>query len=123
VTFAAPAESYDRYMGRYSRRLAPLFADFAGVDHARRAPDVGCGPGALTGHLAERVGAAGVAAADPSEQFAAACAERVPGADVRMAGAESLPWAADSFDAVLCQLVLNFVDDPLRGASEMRRVA
>jgi ubiquinone/menaquinone biosynthesis C-methylase UbiE len=123
VTFAAPAESYDRYMGRYSRRLAPLLAGFAGVASGMRVLDVGCGPGALTEHLAARVGAALVAAADPSQSFAEACAARVPGADVRAAGGERLPWPDDAFDAVLSQLVVNFMDDPPRGVSEMRRVA
>ena len=115
MTFAAPAESYDRYMGRYSRRLAPLLADFAGVGPGLRVLDVGCGPGALTEQLASRVGAELVAAVDPSAPFAEACATRVPGADVRAGGGEQLPWADDSFDAVLSQLVVNFMDDPPGG--------
>jgi SAM-dependent methyltransferase len=122
VTFAAPAESYDRYMGRYSRRLAPPFADFAAVRAGMRALDVGCGPGALTECLADRLGPERVAAADPSARFVEACAARVPGADVRRAGAEDVPWADRTFDAALAQLVLNFVDDPTRGAREMLRV-
>jgi SAM-dependent methyltransferase len=123
MTFAAPAESYDRFMGRYSRRLAPLLADFAEVGAGMRVLDVGCGPGALTEVLAGRAGADLVAAVDPSESFAQACAARVPGADVRAGGGERVPWADDSFDAVLSQLVVNFMDDPPRGVSEMRRVA
>jgi ubiquinone/menaquinone biosynthesis C-methylase UbiE len=123
MTFAAPAESYDRYMGRYSRRLAPLLADFAGVGSGTRVLDVGCGPGALTEQLAGRAGAELVAAVDPSESFAEACAARVPGADVRAGGGERLPWADDSFGAVLSQLVVNFMDDPPEGVREMRRVA
>jgi ubiquinone/menaquinone biosynthesis C-methylase UbiE len=123
VTFAAPAESYDRYMGRWSRRLAPLLADFAALESGMRVLDVGCGPGALSEHLAGRVGAELLAAADPSESFAAACAARVPGADVRRSAGERLPWEDGSFDAVLSQLVVNFMDDAPRGVAEMRRVA
>lgn len=110
-------------MGRYSRRLAPLLAAFAGVRPGLRALDVGCGPGSLTARLADVLGAQQVAAAEPSEPFAAACAERVPGADVRRAGAESLPWADGSFDAVLSQLAVNFLTDAHQGVREMRRVA
>jgi ubiquinone/menaquinone biosynthesis C-methylase UbiE len=123
VTFAAPADSYDRYMGRYARRLAPLLAAFGGVAPGMRVLDVGCGPGALTEHLAGHVGAEQVAAIDPSEPFAQACAARVPGADVRAAGGERLPWEDDAFDAVLSQLAVNFMADPPQGVSEMRRVA
>jgi ubiquinone/menaquinone biosynthesis C-methylase UbiE len=122
MTFAAPAEAYDRYMGRWSRRLAPPLADLAGVERGMRVLDVGCGPGSLTEHLAERVGAAQVHAADPSEPFAAACAARVPGADVRVASAQRLPWADGAVDVVLSQLVVNFLEDPLAGVCEMARV-
>ena len=66
MSFTVSADAYDRYMGRYSRRLAPLFADLARVKPEQRVLDVGCGPGALTSELAMRVGADRVAAADPS---------------------------------------------------------
>ena len=56
MNFDAAAESYDAFMGRYSSRLSPLLADFAGVGQARRALDVGCGPGALTAELVRRLG-------------------------------------------------------------------
>ncbi len=123
MSFAVPAEAYDRYMGRYSRPLAPLFAQFAGVRPGQRVLDVGCGPGALTAQLAEEVGAERVAAADPSPGFARACAERIRGADVRTAPAEDLPWPDGAFDAVLAQLVVSFVSRPEAASREMRRVA
>jgi SAM-dependent methyltransferase len=123
VAFAVGGDPYDRFMGRYSRLLAPRLIDFAGVEAGMRALDVGCGPGALTAALAERLGATSVAAADPSEPLLAACAARVPEADARVAPAEKLPWPDESFDAVLSQLVLNFVTDADAAAGEMRRVA
>ena len=122
MSFAVSADAYDRYMGRYSRVLAPLFADFAGVEAGQRALDVGCGPGALTAELGTRVGADRVAAVDPAAGFSRACADRVPGADVRTAPAEELPWPAASFDAVLSQLVVSFVRDADAAVREMRRV-
>ena len=57
VSFAVAADAYDRFMGRYSMPLAPLFADLAGVVAGQRVLDVGCGPGALTSELVRRVGA------------------------------------------------------------------
>lgn len=122
MTFAVAGEAYDRFMGRYSRKLAPRFMEFAGIEAEMSVIDVGCGPGALTERLAERVGADRVAAVDPSEPFVAACAQRVPGADVRQAGAEELPWPDGGFDAALSQLVINFLRDAPAGAAEMRRV-
>jgi len=72
--------------------------------------------------LADRVGAANVAAIDPAPQFAAACRERNPGADVREGVAEELPWVEGEFGAVLSSLVIGFMRDPDRGVREMARV-
>lgn len=122
MAFAISGDSYDRYMGRYSGELAPRLIAFAGIRRGLRVLDVGCGSGVLTAALAELLGASNVAAADPSETLLAACAERVPGAAVRLAPAERLPWPADSFEAVLSQLVLNFVRDADVAVAEMCRV-
>jgi len=122
MTFAVSAESYDRFMGRYSRPLATAFASFARIRGGTRVLDVGCGPGALTGELVSRVGVDAVAAVDPSEGFVDAVRERFPGVDVRVAPAETLPFPAASFDAALAQLVVHFMGDPVAGVSEMARV-
>lgn len=112
--------AYDSFMGRYSMRLAPLFADFAGIEAGQRVLDVGAGTGALTGELVRR--GARTAAAEPSSAFVAALLRRFPEADVREAGAESLPWPDESFDAALAQLVLAFMSDARAGLAEMHRV-
>jgi SAM-dependent methyltransferase len=113
--------AYDRWMGRFSRRLAPAFADFAGVEHGERVLDVGAGTGALAEELIRR--AAVVAAADPASGFVAALRDRFPDADVRKAPAEELPWPDDSFDLALAQLVVPFMEDAPAGVGEMKRVA
>jgi SAM-dependent methyltransferase len=69
MQFAAPAEHYDRFMGRYTPSLAAALADAASVNNGERVLDVGCGPGGLTRELAARVGAANVAAIDPALQM------------------------------------------------------
>ena len=122
MSFDVAADAYDRFMGRYSRLLAPQMADLAGVGVGQRVLDVGCGPGALTSELVARVGAANVAAVDPSEPFVAAARSRFPGVDVRQATAELLPFEAGAFDASLAQLVVHFMADPVAGLAEMRRV-
>jgi SAM-dependent methyltransferase len=122
VQFTAPAEHYDRFMGRYLPTLAPAFADAAGVRAGMRVLDVGCGPGGLTRELVERTSAEQVAAIDPSPQFAEACRARFPGADVRDGGAEDLPWEDGAFDAALASLVIGFMRDADAGVREMARV-
>lgn len=114
--------AYDAFMGRYSRPLASRFADFAGVSAGQQALDVGCGPGALTGELVQRLGFARVAACDPSEPFVVVCTERNPGVDVRPGSAERVPFDDASFDLALSQLVLHFVSEPAAAGSEMARV-
>jgi SAM-dependent methyltransferase len=116
------ADAYDRFMGRYSVQLAPQLADLAGVTGDQRALDVGCGPGALTAELVDRLGADHVAAIDPSEPFVTAVAERYPGVDARQGSAEKAPYGNDEFDVVLAQLVIHFLKDPVAGVAEMRRV-
>jgi SAM-dependent methyltransferase len=120
--FDVAAEAYDRYMGQWSRKLAPQLVDFSGVRSGQQVLDVGCGPGALTEVLAARLGAAGVAAVDPSESFVAAARTRLPGVDVRQAPAERLPFDAGAFDAALASLVVHFMTDPVAGLAEMARV-
>ena len=118
----ANASAYQRFMGRYSDKLSHEFARAAGVGPGQHVIDVGCGSGALTVVLAEIVGAENVAGVDPSEPFVAEARTRVPGADLRVGPAESLPFEDASFDAALSQLVFHFVQDPAQSVAEMRRV-
>jgi len=122
VGFDVAAESYDRFMGRYSLLLSPQLAEFAGVRGGQRVLDVGCGPGALTAELVLRLGPAAVSAVDPSEPFVAAARTRYPGVEVLQASAEQLPFPDQAFDAALAQLVVHFMSDPVAGLAEMARV-
>lgn len=121
MSFAVAADAYDRFMGRYSTPLAPRFLDFAKVGSGP-VLDVGCGPGALTAVLVERLGPDAVAAADPSEPFVAAARERYPGVRVERAPAEAMPFDEGQFAASLAQLVVHFMSDPVAGLREMTRV-
>lgn len=112
--------AYDAFMGRYSRRLAPVFADFASVPAGSSVADVGAGTGALTTELIAR--GLRVSAADPSPQFVDALHTRLPEIDAQVAPAEQLPWPDKSFDAALAQLVVAFMSDAPAGVREMRRV-
>src|SRR6185437_1420827 len=119
--FLVGGDEYDAFMGRYSQKLAPLFADFAGVPAGARALDVGAGTGALTGELFAR--GASVAAADPSPEFVAVLRERFPELEVQEAPAEELPFETGTFDVALAQLVVAFMSDAPAAVAEMARVS
>jgi SAM-dependent methyltransferase len=122
MSFEVGADAYWRFIGRYSEKLAVELADYAGVEPGQRALDVGCGPGALSAVLAERLGPSHVAALDPSAPFVDAARSRLPGVDIRLASAESIPFDDDTFDVALAELVVHFMSDPVAGLREMARV-
>lgn len=121
ATFRA-ADMYERFVGRYAPSLSAALLEAVGIEPGSRLLDVGCGPGGLTRALAAVVGAENVSAVDPSKPFADTCREQLPGADVRVAAAEELPFTDDSFDGAFAQLVVNFMSDAERGVAEMKRV-
>jgi SAM-dependent methyltransferase len=116
------ADSYARFMGRFSEPLAPEFARVV-RDVRGRVLDVGCGPGVLTDVLVRRYSAKRVDAIDPTPGFVEAARARLPGVDVRLGTAEELPYADGSYEVAFAQLVVHFMKDPVRGLSEMARVA
>ncbi len=122
MSFDVAGSAYGAFMGRFSEPLAHEFVAVANLEPGQRVLDVGCGPGALTAVLVEKLGTAHVAGVDPSEPFVDAVRERLPGVDVRLAPAEDLPFEDASYDVALAQLVVHFMADPVAGLREMARV-
>src|SRR5919204_1450129 len=122
MSFIVGTEAYARHVGRYGAALSTAHTDAARLVPGEQALDVGCGPGVLLAELARRLGSDRVAGIDPSEPFVAAARAAVPGAHVRAAAAERLPFDTDAFDVVLSQLVVHFMADAEAGVREMRRV-
>ncbi len=122
MSFDVAGSAYGAFMGRFSEPLAQEFVGVADLEPGQRVLDVGCGPGALTAVLVDRLGAGHVAGVDPSEPFVDAVRTRLPGVDVRLAPAEELPFDDASYDAALAQLVVHFMADPVAGLREMARV-
>lgn len=118
------ADSYERAMGRWSRRLAPLLIRFGGVTDGDRVLDVGCGTGSLTFALSEFGDIASVTGIDQSEAFISHARSR--NTDTRIAfhqgDARALPFGDASFDRALSMLVMQFIPDAPRAVAEMRRV-
>ena len=117
------SDGYERFMGRWSRRLAPLFVTFAGVTEGDRVLDVGSGTGALavTAAAIESVQVTGI---ERSPAYVRYAREHADGDGVRfeVGDALALPFSDDAFDRTLSMLVLNFVPDPAAALQQMIRV-
>ncbi|HYN65793.1 MAG TPA: class I SAM-dependent methyltransferase, partial [Ornithinibacter sp.] len=120
------AVAYERFMGRWSARLAPLFLDEVDLPDPRLVLDVGSGTGNLTRAVAERWPGSQVVGVDPSPAFVAAARARAAHLRGRVrfetGRADDLPLEDGSVDATLALLVLNFVPDADRALTQMRRV-
>ncbi len=116
-------EAYERFMGRWSRLLAPQFLHWLRTPRGLRWADVGCGTGALTSAILDHCSPARLSALDPSEAQVEEAARRIhdPRVSFGVGTAGNLP--ASSFDAVVSGLVLNFVPEPDAAVSAMARAA
>jgi SAM-dependent methyltransferase len=114
---------YERYVGRWSRLVAPRFLSWLGVPTARRWLDVGCGTGALSSAIVQTCAPASVLGIDPSEGFLDRAREQLAGRAVfQRAAASEIPLDGAAVDATVSALVLNFVPDGLAALREMARV-
>ncbi|MCZ4094191.1 class I SAM-dependent methyltransferase [Sinorhizobium psoraleae] len=118
------AAGYEQLMGRWSRKLAPLFIDFAGLADGEKILDVGCGTGSLTFALASTANLSEIAAIDYSPVFVEEANRRNtdPRIKIRQADACALPFEDGTFDRALALLVLHFVPEAGKAVAEMRRV-
>jgi SAM-dependent methyltransferase len=118
------ASSYEKYMGRWSAKLAPLFAEFAGIRDGDRVLDVGCGTGALVQAVVDLTRRSEVVGIDPTPGFITYARQRF--ADPRITfdqgSAFELPYPESSFDRSLSMLVFHLISAPDKAAREMRRV-
>jgi SAM-dependent methyltransferase len=118
------SDAYERFMGRWSRALAPLFVEFAGVRDGDAVLDVGSGTGALTAALAAAAPSSRVVGIDPAATYVASAQVRHPVDRVRfeVGDAQDLRFPDGSFDRTLSLLALNFVPSPAQALGEMIRV-
>lgn len=122
---ARDAANYERLMGRWSRRLAPVFIEHAGIADGENVLEVGCGTGSLTFALPEAANIAGLTAVDHSEIYLAAAQakNRDPRIRLEHGDGSALRFADASFDRAVSMLVLPAVlPRPEDAVAEMRRV-
>lgn len=116
--------AYERFMGRWSPSIAAEFVAWLGVPPGLKWLDVGCGTGALTRIILGSVSPFSVLGIDPSEAFVDFAKQNTPDprASFKVGDAMELPIDSGSVDVAVSGLVLNFVSDPVKAVSEMKRV-
>src|SRR6201993_2461358 len=122
---ARDAGNYERLMGRWSRRLAPLFIEHAGIADGEEVLEIGCGTGSLTFTLPQRAKLASLTAIDHSEIYLAAAQAKNHDPRIRLEQGDgcALRFPDDDFDRALSMLVLpSVVPQPELMVAEMRRV-
>ena len=119
----ASGQSYEPFVGRWSRAVAKEFLRWLGVPSERRWLDVGCGTGALAETILTSASPAAITAVDPSAAFIEFAHQQIsdPRVTFRVGDAQALPVETASVDAVVSGLVLNFIPDPRKALSEMKR--
>jgi len=119
------AEAYERFMGRWSRMVAPLLVDFAGFPDQGGVLDVGSGTGALAFAIAARKSRVRVLGIDPSKEYVAYAASKNSFHDrakFETGDAQQMRFGDATFDAALSLLVFNFIPDAKKALAETRRV-
>jgi SAM-dependent methyltransferase len=115
--------TYEDFMGRWSRLLAPQFVSWLPTRLDAHWLDVGCGTGALSEAILSGARPASLVACDPSEPFIEhACQRNVdPRVSFVVAGIGDLPTRPGGFDSVTSALALNFFPNPEAAIDEMHR--
>ena len=114
--------TYDDFMGRWSRQLAPRFVSWLRMPGGLHWLDVGCGTGALTNAICGHADPASVLGCDPSEPFIqyARANTHDPRTSFVSAGVGHLPRRANGYGSISSLLALNFFPDPEAAVREMR---
>jgi SAM-dependent methyltransferase len=117
-------QSYEQYMGRWSREIAVKFLAWLGAPSRAAWVDIGCGTGALTQAVLDHCSPASIVGIDPSDGFVVHARESIKDcrANFRIASAERLPLDDTAVDVATSALALNFVPDRISALQEMHRV-
>ena len=116
-------DAYEGYVGRWSRKIAPLFLDWLDIPAGCRWLDIGCGTGALSAAILQACAPSSLDGVDTSPGFLQSARRQLGDrASFHCGSATALPLDDDSVDVAVSGLVLNFVHDPAAALAEMKRV-
>lgn len=116
------AETYERYMGRWSRKIAALFVDWLAAPHGKSWADIGCGTGELSFQIADKCKPGRLVGIDTSAAFIAHAMRCVPTAEFRQGDAANIDLPDRELDYAVSGLVLNFIADKAKALREMARI-
>jgi len=118
------SEAYERFMGRWSRGMAPALLAFAGLEEGESVLDVGSGTGAIAAAVVTATRSTRVVGIDPSGAYVSYAAHRTRSdrATFEEGDGQQMRFPDHSFDRTLSLLVMNFIPDPGKALDEMARV-
>lgn len=114
---------YEPYVGRWSRLVAREFINWLALPEGCEWLDVGCGTGAVSQAVLDIAKPMRLKGIDRSAGVIEYARQRLDNAlaEFEVGDAQSVPVQNETFDAAVSGLVLNFVPEPSRMLSEMRR--
>jgi trans-aconitate methyltransferase len=117
-------DAYERYMGRWSRGIAPVFVRWLDPRPGARWADIGCGTGVVTSAVLAACDPSAVVGIDSSDVFlrSAAAAVADPRVSFKQGNAQNVAEPENSFDMAVSGLVLNFLPDKEAAIREMARI-
>ena len=117
-------DAYERFMGRWSARIAHRFLDWLSVSPGSSWLDVGCGTGSLTKLVLETCRPRSVIGIDASSEFITHAKRAIidPIVQFQVGNAQGLELETSSVDVVVSGIMLNFVARPETALREMIRV-
>jgi SAM-dependent methyltransferase len=121
----ANAEAYERFMGRWSRLVAPPLVHFTGVPDTGEVLDVGSGTGSLAFSIAKRKVHSRVLGIDPSKEYVEYANSQNSFPDrvsFQIGDAQQLRFPDATFQTSVSLLVFNFIPDAKKALGEIRRV-
>ncbi len=120
----ADAASYEHFMGRWSRLIAPLFVEFSRIQDGDRVLDIGSGTGSLAETIQTLRPSCRIIGVDPSAEYVsfAESRKKSPNLKFEVGDAQKLSYPAAQFEVTTSLLVLNFIPDVNKAMAELRRV-
>jgi ubiquinone/menaquinone biosynthesis C-methylase UbiE len=123
--YVGGAAQYDQLFSKVTRSFMPALLDAARIAPGHRVLDVATGTGAAAQAAAALVGSGGeVIAGDVSSTMLDVARHNLKDTPIKLElfDGHALPFPDRRFDRVICQMGLQFFDDPAHGLAEFHRV-